>query len=146
MNLSTPPKSDLTLTVKTHARMELIDITGQVQKAITDQGIASGLCMVYVPHTTAAVTINESADPDVAKDIIMALNRLVPTDLPFRHAEGNSDAHVKSSLIGASELVAVKSGRLVLGTWQGLFFCEFDGPRTRRCHISLLAENHGTEQ
>ena len=133
---ATTPK--LTLSVKTHQGVELINITDQVQIAITDGGIDSGLCMVYVPHTTAAVTINESADPDVARDIVMALDRLVPADLPFRHREGNSNAHVKSSLIGASELVAVRKGRLVLGTWQGLFFCEFDGPRTRRCHISLL--------
>jgi len=145
MKLPFATTPELTLSVKTHQRVELIDITGQVQKAITDHGIDSGLCMVYVPHTTAAVTINESADPDVARDIIMTLNRLVPADLPFRHGEGNSDAHVKSSLIGASELVAIKAGRLVLGTWQGLFFCEFDGPRTRRCHINLLtvlAEDH----
>jgi secondary thiamine-phosphate synthase enzyme len=146
MKLFPASSSDLTLTIKTHTRVELIDITGQVQKAITDQGIDSGLCMVYVPHTTAAMTINESADPDVAKDIVMALNRLVPADLPFRHGEGNSDAHVKSSLVGASELVAVKGGRLVLGTWQGLFFCEFDGPRTRRCHISLLTGGHPVDK
>ena len=146
MNLPIASSADLTLTVKTHKRVELVDITRQVQKAITDHGIDSGLCMVYVPHTTAAVTINESADPDVVRDIVMALDRLVPADLPFRHGEGNSDAHVKSSLIGASELVAVKGGRLVLGTWQGLFFCEFDGPRTRRCHIHLLTEDRGTDK
>jgi secondary thiamine-phosphate synthase enzyme len=146
MNLPIASSADLTLTVKTHKRVELVDITRQVQKAITNHGIDSGLCMVYVPHTTAAVTINESADPDVARDIVMALDRLVPADLPFRHGEGNSDAHVKSSLLGASELVAVKGGRLVLGTWQGLFFCEFDGPRTRRCHIHLLTEDRDTDK
>ena len=131
--------AEITLTVKTRQRVELVDITAQVQKAIEDQGITSGLCMVYVPHTTAAVTINEAADPDVARDIVMALDKLVPDNLPFRHGEGNSDAHVKSSLVGASQLVAVRNGRLVLGTWQGLFFCEFDGPRTRRCLVNLLA-------
>ena len=146
MNRPIGSTADLTLTVKTRQRVELIDITREVQKAIADNGMTSGLCMVYVPHTTAAVTINESADPDVARDIIMTLNRLVPADLPFRHGEGNSDAHVKSSLIGASELVAVKGGRLVLGTWQGLFFCEFDGPRTRRCHIHMLTEGRGAEK
>ena len=146
MNQPFASTADLTLTVKTRQRVELIDITSEVQKAIAEHGMASGLCMVYVPHTTAAVTINESADPDVARDIIMTLNRLVPADLPFRHGEGNSDAHAKSSLIGASELLAVKGGRLVLGTWQGLFFCEFDGPRTRRCHINLLTDAHPTEE
>ena len=130
--------NDITLNVKTRSRIELIDITAQVQQAIAAEGFDHGICMVYVPHTTAAVTINENADPDVPRDIVMALNRLVPADLPFRHNEGNSDAHVKASLIGASEMVTVAKGRLMLGTWQGLFFCEFDGPRNRRCNIRLM--------
>jgi secondary thiamine-phosphate synthase enzyme len=94
--------------------------------------------MVYVPHTTAAVTINESADPSVKDDILMVLNDIVPWKAPYRHAEGNSPAHVKATLVGASELIAVENGRLVLGTWQGIFFCEFDGPRTRKVHVRML--------
>jgi len=94
--------------------------------------------MVYCPHTTGAITINESADPSVRSDIVMALNQIVPWDAPYRHMEGNSPAHVKSSLVGASELIAIDKGRLVLGTWQGVFFCEFDGPRTRKVHIRFL--------
>ena len=126
------------VTVKTHDRTQLIDITSQVQKAVTDSGRQEGFCMVYCPHTTGAITINESADPSVRSDIIMALNQIVPWDAPYRHMEGNSPAHVKSSLVGASELIAIEKGRLVLGTWQGIFFCEFDGPRTRKVHIRFL--------
>ena len=101
-------------------------------------GVAEGAVVVYVPHTTAAVTINESADPDVASDLDGALSRFIPESGDYRHAEGNSDAHVKSSLVGCSELVLVEGGRLVLGTWQGIFFCEFDGPRTRRVIVGAL--------
>ena len=126
------------VTVKTHDRTQLIDITSQVQKAVTDSGRQEGFCMVYCPHTTGAITINESADPSVRSDIVMALNQIVPWDAPYRHMEGNSPAHVKSSLVGASELIAIDKGRLVLGTWQGVFFCEFDGPRTRKVHIRFL--------
>jgi secondary thiamine-phosphate synthase enzyme len=126
------------ITVKTSQHTEMIDITGQVQQAIDDRQFKGGLCMVYVPHTTAAVTINENADPTVPKDILMVLNQMVPWKAEYRHAEGNSPAHVKSSLIGASELIQVDNGRLVLGTWQGIFFCEFDGPRTRKVDIALL--------
>lgn len=126
------------LTVKTHAQTEFVDITAQVQKVVLDAGMNSGLCMVYVPHTTAAVTINESADPAVASDMLMVLNQIVPWEARYRHLEGNSPAHVKSSLVGASELVAVERGRLQLGTWQGIFFCEFDGPRTRKVHVRLI--------
>jgi secondary thiamine-phosphate synthase enzyme len=126
------------ITVKTHDQTEMIDITVQVQKALESQNIRDGLCLLYVPHTTAAVTINESADPSVRRDIMMVLNQLVPWKANYRHMEGNSPAHVKSSLIGASELVALENGRLVLGTWQGIFFCEFDGPRTRKLLIRLI--------
>lgn len=126
------------VTVKTHERTQLIDITSQVQKAVTDSGCREGICMVYCPHTTGAITINESADPSVRSDIIMALNQIVPWDAPYRHMEGNSPAHVKSSLVGASEFIAIEKGHLVLGTWQGVFFCEFDGPRTRKVHIRFL--------
>ncbi|MDA8137479.1 MAG: secondary thiamine-phosphate synthase enzyme YjbQ [Desulfobacteraceae bacterium] len=125
------------LTIKTHAQTEMIDITAQVQKIITQSGVPEGLCMVYVPHTTAAVTINEAADPSVATDILMVLNQLVPWNADYRHAEGNSPAHIKASLMGASQMIQVEKGQLVLGTWQGIFFCEFDGPRSRKVNITL---------
>jgi secondary thiamine-phosphate synthase enzyme len=126
------------ITVKTSSRTEFVDITAEVQKAVSASGIQSGLCMVYVPHTTAAVTINEGADPSVKKDILMILNRIVPWQAEYRHMEGNSPAHVKSTVVGASELVMVENGRLLLGTWQGIFFCEFDGPRTRKVHLKFM--------
>ena len=129
-----------TISVKTHAQTEMIDITTEVQSALQAMGIQDGVCLLYVPHTTAAVTINESADPSVRQDIMMALNQIVPWKAPYQHMEGNSPAHVKSSLVGASELVAVEKGRMVLGTWQGIFFCEFDGPRTRKLHIKVLPQ------
>ncbi len=129
-----------TLSVKTNAQTEIIDITADVHAAITTARFTNGLCMLYVPHTTAAITINESADPSVRRDILMVLNQMVPWKADYRHREGNSPAHVKSSLMGASEVVAVENGRLVLGTWQGIFFCEFDGPRTRKLNVKLLAD------
>jgi secondary thiamine-phosphate synthase enzyme len=128
-----------TITVKTHSQTEMIDITGEVQSALQSEKFSDGICMLYVPHTTAAVTINESADPSVRRDILMVLNQMVPWKADYRHREGNSPAHVKTSLMGASELVSVENGRMVLGTWQGIFFCEFDGPRTRKLHIKLIA-------
>jgi len=126
------------LTVKTHSQTELIDITADVGKLVRNSGIEAGLCMLYVPHTTAAVTINESADPSVKSDILMILNQIVPWEAKYRHMEGNSPAHVKSTMVGASELVAVENRTLVLGTWQGIFFCEFDGPRNRKIHVRFL--------
>ena len=126
------------ITVKTGSRTEFVDITADIQKELSAAGVQSGLCMVYVPHTTAAVTINESADPSVKKDILMILNRVVPWEAEYRHLEGNSPAHVKSTIVGASELVMVENGRLLLGTWQGIFFCEFDGPRTRKVHLKFM--------
>lgn len=126
------------LTVKTKSRTELVDITAQVQSEIQKHGIREGLCFLYVPHTTAAVTINESADPSVKADILMVLNQIIPWQADYRHMEGNSPAHIKSSLVGASELIAIENRRLVLGTWQGIFFCEFDGPRTRKVHLRFL--------
>ncbi|MDP2855282.1 MAG: secondary thiamine-phosphate synthase enzyme YjbQ [Smithellaceae bacterium] len=125
------------ISVQTHARFEMIDITAAVQKAVRDEKIESGIGLVYTPHTTAAVTINENADPDVPRDILAALDRAVPLSANYRHAEGNSAAHVKSSLVGASEMVIIENGRLILGTWQSIFFCEFDGPRTRKVYISF---------
>ncbi len=126
------------LTVKTKSRTGLIDITSEAQNTVRSSGITDGLCLLYVPHTTAAITINESADPSVKDDILMILNEIVPWEAKYRHLEGNSPAHVKSTLVGASELVAIEKGRLVLGTWQGIFFCEFDGPRTRKLHVNIM--------
>jgi secondary thiamine-phosphate synthase enzyme len=126
------------LTVKTKSRTGLIDITSEVQNTVRSSGITDGLCLLYVPHTTAAITINESADPSVKDDILMILNEIVPWEAKYRHLEGNSPAHVKSTLVGASELVAIQKGRLELGTWQGIFFCEFDGPRTRKLHVNIM--------
>lgn len=128
----------MTLTVKSKSRTQLIDITSEVQKAVRSSGILEGLCMLYVPHTTAAITINESADPSVASDIMMVLNEVIPWKAGYRHLEGNSPAHIKSTLVGASEVIAIEGGSLALGTWQGIFFCEFDGPRTRGVHVRLL--------
>ena len=128
----------MTLTVKSKLRTQLIDITSEIQKAVRSSGISEGLCMLYVPHTTAAITINESADPSVATDIMMVLDEVIPWKADYRHLEGNSPAHIKSTLVGASEVIAIESGSLVLGTWQGIFFCEFDGPRTRSVHMRLL--------
>ncbi|MEJ2284175.1 MAG: secondary thiamine-phosphate synthase enzyme YjbQ [Desulfobacterales bacterium] len=128
------------LSVKTRERTELLDVTSEISRIVKESGIDQGLCMVYVPHTTAAVTINESADPDVKLDMLMVLNQMVPWEADYRHREGNSPAHVKSTLVGASELIAIEKGRLVLGTWQGIFFCEFDGPRNRKLHVRIMEE------
>lgn len=127
-----------TIDVRSRCQTEFIDITDRVQDAIKRMRISDGVCYVYVSHTTAGLTINENADPSVHHDIVMALDRIVPEDQPYRHMEGNSPAHVKASLMGSSITVFVKSGRLVLGTWQGIYFCEFDGPRTRRVYAKGL--------
>ncbi|WP_319521373.1 secondary thiamine-phosphate synthase enzyme YjbQ [uncultured Desulfosarcina sp.] len=126
------------LPVKTNSQTEMIDVTALVQDQVTESGISDGLCMVFVPHTTVAVTINESADPAVKHDILMVINKIVPWKEAYRHMEGNSPAHLKTSLIGSSEIIAVEKGRLVLGTWQGIFLCEFDGPRTRKLDVRLI--------
>jgi secondary thiamine-phosphate synthase enzyme len=126
------------LPITSRSKTELIDITKDIQDAVTAEDVGAGACMLYVPHTTAAVTINENADPTVRKDILMILNRIIPWDADYRHLEGNSPAHIKASLVGASALVAIENGRLVLGTWQGIFFCEFDGPRNRKLHLRFL--------
>ena len=117
----------------------MVDITDQVRTLLRESKIKSGICYVFVPHTTAAVTINENADPDVIKDIIRTLDKLIPLNNHYRHIEGNAAAHVKSSLLGASQTVFIENGDLVLGTWQSIFFCEFDGPRTRKVFIKLEA-------
>lgn len=124
-------------TVRTNARCEMIDITDRVATLVRESGLQDGICRVFVPHTTAALTINENADPDVPRDILDSLDRIVPLTNRYRHAEGNAAAHVKASLLGASQTVFVENSRLVLGTWQSLFFCEFDGPRTREVLVGL---------
>jgi secondary thiamine-phosphate synthase enzyme len=127
------------LNVTTRTRDEFIDITDKIQQVVSSAGgIESGYCMLFVPHTTAGITINECADPSVKSDILTTLNALIPWEAGYRHLEGNSAAHVKSTLVGASQLVAIENNRLVLGTWQGIFFCEFDGPRNRKVHVHLV--------
>lgn len=129
-----------TLEVRSRTREELIDLTGEVGRLVAAAGVKDGLCFVFVPHTTAAVTINENADPDVKADILMALRKVVPDGLPYEHAEGNSPAHVKSSLVGSSLTVIVEGGHLQLGIWQGICFCEFDGPRTRKVWVQVVGK------
>lgn len=126
------------LSVKTRSRSSLVDITAQVRRVVTDSKVRNGICYVFVPHTTAAVTVNENADPRVKSDILKELERIVPFDDNYSHLEGNAAAHIKSSMIGASEAVLVEDGDLRLGTWQGICFCEFDGPRNRRVVVKLL--------
>jgi secondary thiamine-phosphate synthase enzyme len=128
------------LTVKTRERTELVDVTSDINQLIQKSGIDQGLCMLYVPHTTAAVTVNESADPSVKTDMLMILNKIIPWEADYRHLEGNSAAHIKSTLVGSSELIAVENRKLALGTWQGVFFCEFDGPRSRKLHVRIIEE------
>ena len=125
--------------VRTGSRTELQDITRMVRKEVKESGILEGFCVIYVPHTTAAVTINESADPSVVQDIIAQTEKMVPWSAGYRHSEGNSAAHIKASLFGSSETVIISGGDLVLGTWQGIFFCEFDGPRSRRVLIRIVS-------
>lgn len=126
-----------TLTVKTDKHTQMKDITPQIRQAIRESGAEEGICTIFVPHTTAAVTINENADPDVVRDFTMEINKIVPWEDGYRHIEGNSAAHLKSSLIGFSETILVEGGEPVLGTWQGIYFVEFDGPRTRRVYVRV---------
>ncbi|MGB9662040.1 MAG: secondary thiamine-phosphate synthase enzyme YjbQ [Moorellaceae bacterium] len=126
------------LTVQSRQRMELIDITSQIQNLVVQQKIASGACLIFVPHTTAGVFLNENADPDVERDILSFLSRLVPHQGSYAHREGNSDAHIKAALTGTSVMVPIAQGRLELGTWQGIYFAEFDGPRRRQVIVSFL--------
>jgi secondary thiamine-phosphate synthase enzyme len=124
--------------IRTDEHSQLIDITDMVGDAVRESGARDGICTVFVPHTTAAVTINENADPDVKSDILRELGKIVPWDDGYRHFEGNSAAHLKSSLVGASEQIILSGGKLLLGTWQGIYFAEFDGPRTRRVFVSVM--------
>ena len=128
-----------TIEVRTDAGDSLVDITGRIEEAVSESRVDAGLCVIYVPHTTAGVTINENADPSVRRDLLLALARAVPDSLPFTHAEGNSPAHVKASLVGSSATVFIEDGRLRLGTWQGIFLCEFDGPRQRRVWVKIIS-------
>ena len=126
-----------TFEVSTRSRTEMIDITQHVAGCVRKAGAREGLCTVWVPHTTAAVTVNEGADPSVRRDVLDALNRLVPLEAGYSHAEGNSAAHIKSSLVGVSLSIPIANGSLLMGTWQSVFFCEFDGPRRRRVHVTV---------
>ena len=127
------------LRVKSSSRTEFVDITAGVQRLVAESGVRSGICHVYVPHTTSAITINENSDPNVGRDILKELNKVIPFDDQYGHSEGNSAAHIKSSLMGVSKAIMVEEGRLALGTWQAIFFCEFDGPRDRRVQVKLMA-------
>lgn len=125
--------------IKTSQRTEFVEITAEVRRAVREAGLQNGSCIVYCPHTTGAITIQENADPDVVHDLLLWLNQHIPKAFPgFRHAEGNSDSHIKSSLVGSSAMVIVENGNLVLGTWQGIYFCEFDGPRKRSVIVQTI--------
>ena len=130
-----------TCTIKSKGREAFIDITEKVQEIVTASGIRAGYCVLQVPHTTAAVTVNEGADPSVQSDILTYLAERVPHRGTYRHMEGNSDAHIKSTLVGVSQVLPVEDGKVVLGTWQSIFFCEFDGPRSRRLHVQLVRDD-----
>jgi secondary thiamine-phosphate synthase enzyme len=128
-----------TLSVPTSRRIEMVDITGEIEELVQKLGVAEGVCHLFVAHTTAGLTINENADPSVPADILMVLNRIISDKEAYRHLEGNSPAHIKASVMGPNLTVLVSHGRLLLGTWQGVFLCEFDGPRTRKVHIKIMA-------
>jgi len=128
------------LNLRTTQHTQMLNITGPVQRAVTESGVKSGICTVFIPHTTAAVTINENADPDVVRDFTMEINKLIPWEDGYRHVEGNSAAHLKASMVGFSAQIIIDEGRLVLGTWQGIYFCEFDGPRSRNVYVKLMAD------
>ncbi len=129
-----------TINIRTKAKNEFVDITQDIHDTVSESNVKTGMCYVYAPHTTAGITINEGADPSVIKDIQATLNRLVPVDSNYSHAEGNSDAHIKSLLTGLSEVIVIDNGRLILGAWQSIFFCEFDGPRNRRVIVKIIGD------
>ena len=128
------------LNINTSEHTQMLDITDMIRKVVTESGVKDGICTVFVPHTTAAVTINKNADPDVVRDFTMEIDKIVPWEDGYYHMEGNSAAHLKSSMIGFSELMIIDDGRLVLGTWQGIYFCEFDGPRHRKVYVKIMGE------
>lgn len=127
-----------TFSVKTPQTTAMIDITDKVQEAVSESKVKDGICVVFIPHTTAAVTINENADPDVVRDFLMEINKVIPFSDGYHHMEGNSAAHIKSSLMGFSETIIIKDSRLLLGTWQGIYLTEFDGPRVRKVHVKII--------
>jgi len=127
-----------TFQVRTSKQIEFIGITRSVQEAVKKTGVEEGICFIFIPHTTAGVTINENADPSVSQDIVMELNKMIPLQDRYQHLEGNSPAHIKASLVGSSQTVFIESGKLALGTWQGIFFCEFDGPRNRNVYVKVV--------
>jgi len=130
-----------TLEVSTRQRTEMVDVTDRVRKVVEGSGVRAGVAVCFVPHTTAGITIQENADPDVTRDVLYKLAQLVPRDdAAYRHSEGNSDAHIKTSLVGTSQTVLIEDGRLVLGTWQAIYLCEFDGPRRRRLYVRCMGE------
>lgn len=129
-----------TLSVKTSTREEFVDIRMEVEKIVRDSGVKNGVCYLYVPHTTAGITINEGADPSVRKDIINALKKIAPYGAGYAHVEGNADSHIKATLVGSSVSIFIEGGRLILGQWQSIFFCEFDGPRTRKVYMKVIKE------
>jgi len=129
-----------TLSVRTGSRTEFLDLISRIEEVVGASGVQEGLCHLFVPHTTAGVTINENADPSVKADILMVLNKVISDREAYRHSEGNSPAHIKSSLVGPQLTVPVSEGRLLLGTWQGIYFCEFDGPRSRQLHVKVVAD------
>ncbi|RLD13527.1 MAG: YjbQ family protein [Caldiserica bacterium] len=126
------------ISLKTHKRVEAIDITDEISKLVKESGVERGICIVFVPHTTASITINENADPSVIRDILSTLSELIPYNKTYTHLEGNADAHIKSSITGSSREIIIESGKLLLGTWQGVFFLEFDGPRTRKVFVKVI--------
>jgi len=129
-----------TLSIRTSSRCELVDVTDRISQVVRDSGVTDGFVICYVPHTTAGITIQENADPSVVADLLYKLGSLVPQhDSRYRHMEGNSDAHIRASLVGSSVTVLIQNGSLVLGTWQGIYFCEFDGPRSRSLHVKVVA-------
>ncbi len=134
------------MNIRTSKHTQMINITETVQKAVTESGVKSGICTVFIPHTTAAVTINENADPDVVRDFTMEINKIVPWEDGYQHMEGNSAAHLKASMIGFSEQIIIDDGRLVLGTWQGVYFCEFDGPRSRKLYLKIMEDAEMTDR
>ncbi len=125
--------------VRSSKRQQMIDVTSQIQKAVKDSAVQNGIVILYIPHTTAAVTINENADPTVTIDLLFSLEKISPIYKEFSHLEGNSDAHVKSSLIGCEQQLIIENGKIILGTWQGIYFCEFDGPRNRKLYIKVFS-------
>ncbi|MEW6008270.1 MAG: secondary thiamine-phosphate synthase enzyme YjbQ [Candidatus Omnitrophota bacterium] len=129
------------LTLKTTKRNELVDITERIQEIVQKNKVKNGLCIVFCPHTTAGLSINENADPSVRRDIINSLEKIVPEEASYSHTEGNADSHVKSSLVGQSLNIFVEDGKLLLGTWQGIYFCEFDGPRSRQIWIKTITNS-----